>query len=124
MGFMPGPDGVVRSMNVHGAGAQRSDPKSGDPKSPMWVQGRGPQGGEVRIYNYARAVRGIDPASVRLVPPDVTPLPPPLPPLPPPRRGGLSARRARGVRADSGWATIGVTPLAWSAQGAPNAKSP
>ena len=86
MGFMPGPGGQVQAMNVHGAGAQRSDPKSGDPKSPMWVNGRGPQGDEVRILNYARAVRNIDPKSVQLVQPDVTPLPASArrPPGPPP----------------------------------------
>ena len=43
-------------MNVHGAGAQRSDPKSGDPA--VWKSGRGPQGDEVRILNYVRCVRG------------------------------------------------------------------
>ncbi len=43
-------------MNVHGAGAQRSDPKTGDPK--VWSGGNGPQGDEVRIYNYVRCVRG------------------------------------------------------------------
>jgi hypothetical protein len=43
-------------MNVHGAGAQRSDPKSGDPAN--WPYGHGPQGDEVRIYNYVRCVRG------------------------------------------------------------------
>ena len=43
-------------VNVHGAGAQRSDPKSGDPSD--WPYGRGPQGDEIRIYNYVRAVRG------------------------------------------------------------------
>ncbi len=43
-------------MNVHGAGAQRSDPKSGDPAD--WADGLGPQGDEIRIYNYARCVRG------------------------------------------------------------------
>ena len=42
--------------NVHGAGAQRSDPKSGDPAE--WADGMGPQGDEIRIYNYARCVRG------------------------------------------------------------------
>jgi len=81
MGFMPGPDGERHAMNVHGAGAQRSDPKSGDPKSPLWANGLGPQGDEIRIYNYARAVRNISPGSVRLVQPDVAP-PPPLPPPP------------------------------------------
>ena len=43
-------------MNVHGAGAQRSDPKSGDPGA--WKNGNGPQGDEVRIRNYVRCVRG------------------------------------------------------------------
>lgn len=43
-------------QDVHGAGAQRSDPKSGDPR--QFPLGRGPQGDEIRIYNFARAVRG------------------------------------------------------------------
>jgi hypothetical protein len=43
-------------VNVHGAGAQRSDPKSGDPK--RWVDGFGPQQDQRRILNYVRAVRG------------------------------------------------------------------
>ncbi|MFX1273743.1 MAG: DUF1566 domain-containing protein [Promethearchaeota archaeon] len=43
------------SMNAHGAGAQRSDPKSGDPAD--YPQGHGPQGDQIRIYNYVRAVR-------------------------------------------------------------------
>lgn len=44
----------VDNVDVHGAGAQRSDPKSGDPS--RW----GPMGGQrdqVRILNYARCVR-------------------------------------------------------------------
>ena len=41
--------------DVHGAGAQRSDPKSGD--STAYSQGHGPQGDAVRIDNYARCVR-------------------------------------------------------------------
>jgi len=45
-----------RRINVHGAGAQRSDPKSGDPK--QFPQGRGPQGDDIRIYNFVRCVRG------------------------------------------------------------------
>lgn len=56
MGFMLGPDGRKRAMNVHGAGAQRSDPKAGNPSN--FPEGRGPQGDEVRIYNYVRCVRG------------------------------------------------------------------
>ncbi len=43
-------------LNVHGAGAQRSDPKAGDPAS--WPHGNGPQGDVVRIYNFVRCVRG------------------------------------------------------------------
>jgi len=42
-------------MDVHGAGAQRSDPKVGDPKA--FPTGRGPQGDAIRIYNYVRLVR-------------------------------------------------------------------
>jgi len=43
-------------MDVHGAGAQRSDPKSGDPSD--YPYGFGPQGDVRRIYNYVRVVRG------------------------------------------------------------------
>ncbi len=42
-------------MNAHGAGAQRSDPKSGDPAN--YRNGLGPQKDEIRIYNYVRCVR-------------------------------------------------------------------
>ena len=45
-----------RMIDVHGAGAQRSDPKSGDPAN--FPFGRGPQGDVIRIYNYVRLVRG------------------------------------------------------------------
>ncbi|MBT3200595.1 MAG: DUF1566 domain-containing protein [Phycisphaerales bacterium] len=45
-----------KQMNAHGAGCVRSDPKAGDPK--QWSEGHGPQGDEVRIYNYVRCVRG------------------------------------------------------------------
>ena len=44
-------------MDVHGAGAQRSDPKVGDPND--YPQGHGPQGDVIRIYNYARLVRDL-----------------------------------------------------------------
>jgi hypothetical protein len=47
--------GSPRFADVHGAGAQRSDPKSGDPAD--YPHGRGPQGDVVRIYNYIRCVR-------------------------------------------------------------------
>ncbi|MCP4092869.1 MAG: DUF1566 domain-containing protein [Planctomycetes bacterium] len=52
-GFGVGAGGNL--INVHGAGAQRSDPKSGNPAT--WSGGFGPQNDEVRIFNYARAVR-------------------------------------------------------------------
>ncbi|MHA1686427.1 MAG: Lcl C-terminal domain-containing protein [Candidatus Heimdallarchaeaceae archaeon] len=55
MGYMPSPTGEKVYMNVHGAGAQRSDPKSGDPND--YAGGLGPQGDEIRIYNYVRCVR-------------------------------------------------------------------
>ncbi len=41
--------------DVHGAGAQRSDPKIGEPTA--YPQGHGPQGDAVRINNYVRCVR-------------------------------------------------------------------
>jgi len=44
-------------MDVHGAGAQRSDPKIGDPDD--YPTGRGPQGDAIRIYNYVRLVRNV-----------------------------------------------------------------
>ncbi len=51
MGYMNG-----TWMDVHGAGAQRADQKSGDPSN--YPTGHGPQGDAVRIYNYARCVSG------------------------------------------------------------------
>jgi hypothetical protein len=47
--------GSYRYTDVHGAGAQRSDPKAGDPA--MFPHGRGPQGDVIRIYNFVRLVR-------------------------------------------------------------------
>jgi hypothetical protein len=66
-GFGPSPDGPPGAgpqdaaagdyhyVDVHGAGAQRSDPKAGDPA--LFPHGRGPQGDVIRIYNYVRLVR-------------------------------------------------------------------
>ena len=45
-------------LDVHGAGAQRSDPKVGNPAD--WPTGHGPQGDVIRIYNYVRLVRKIN----------------------------------------------------------------
>ncbi len=56
MGFLGFQGRSKQLMDVHGAGAQRSDPKSGDPGD--YPQGRGPQGDDIRIYNYVRCVRG------------------------------------------------------------------
>lgn len=59
LGFMTGPEGGSATlMDVHGAGSQRSDPKTGDPAD--WPQGNGPQGDVIRIYNMVRCVRGGD----------------------------------------------------------------
>jgi hypothetical protein len=52
MGYM---DGSWR--DVHGAGAQRSDPKMGDPAD--YPTGHGPQGDAIRIFNYVRCVRTV-----------------------------------------------------------------
>ena len=43
------------SVNAHGAGAQRSDPKTG--RAEDFPTGRGPQRDQIRINNYARCVR-------------------------------------------------------------------
>ena len=43
-------------MDVHGAGSQRSDPKTGD--ASRFPFGRGPQGDVIRIDNMVRLVRG------------------------------------------------------------------
>ena len=51
MGYMNG-----AWQDVHGAGAQRSDPKTGSAAD--YPQGRGPQGDAIRIDNYVRLVRG------------------------------------------------------------------
>ena len=48
--------GRYQLLDVHGAGAQRSDPKTGDPGA--FPHGRGPQGDVVRIENFVRCVRG------------------------------------------------------------------
>lgn len=58
LGFMQVPpnSGNYVLMDVHGAGAQRSDPKFGDPEN--FPYGFGPQGDVIRIFNYVRLVRG------------------------------------------------------------------
>lgn len=53
MGYMQG-----AWVDVHGAGAQRSDPKQGDPAA--YPFGRGPQGDAIRIYNDVRLVRNAE----------------------------------------------------------------
>jgi hypothetical protein len=53
LGYMSG-----QWLDVHGAGCQRSDPKSGDPSA--YPFGRGPQGDAIRIYNFVRPVRDAD----------------------------------------------------------------
>lgn len=59
MGGMPpgrATQGQLRLVDVHGAGAQRSDPKAG--RAEDFPRGRGPQGDVIRIRNYVRLVRG------------------------------------------------------------------
>lgn len=43
-------------QDVHGAGSQRSDPKTGD--ASQFTNGHGPQGDAIRINNYVRCVSG------------------------------------------------------------------
>jgi hypothetical protein len=52
MGYMNG-----TWEDVHGAGAQRSDPKQGNPGD--YPHGHGPQGDAIRIFNYLRCVRNL-----------------------------------------------------------------
>ncbi len=57
MGYMTAPwdPATAAWLDVHGAGAQRSDPKEGDPAD--FPLGRGPQGDAIRINNFVRLVR-------------------------------------------------------------------
>ena len=59
LGFMaePFPPFNVSLLDVHGAGAQRSDPKTGSADD--YPEGHGPQGDVVRIDNFVRLVRDI-----------------------------------------------------------------
>jgi len=59
LGYMeqpPAGSGIYNLLDVHGAGAQRSDPKDGNPAD--YPHGHGPQGDVIRIFNYVRCVRG------------------------------------------------------------------
>jgi hypothetical protein len=58
--------GEKELMDVHGAGSQRSDPKTGD--ASQFPYGRGPQGDVIRIENMVRCVRGGDVAQVNITP--------------------------------------------------------
>lgn len=57
LGWMQDSQGGYELMNVHGAGAQRSDPKTGD--AGAYPYGHGPQGDVIRIDNFARCVRTV-----------------------------------------------------------------
>lgn len=54
-GFLPPPLGNYQLTDVHGAGAQRSDFKEGEPED--YPVGYGPQGDVIRIYNHILLVR-------------------------------------------------------------------
>jgi hypothetical protein len=60
LGWMEEPpeSGNYSLLDVHGAGAQRSDPKVGNPDD--YPYGFGPQGDVIRIYNYVRLVRNVE----------------------------------------------------------------
>ncbi len=56
LGFMKRPNSETRTLlDVHGAGAQRAEPKEGNAAD--YPNGHGPQGDVIRIENYARPVR-------------------------------------------------------------------
>jgi hypothetical protein len=57
LGKVESPPGSGRRvwMDVHGAGAQRSDPKTATPG--VWTEGFGPQGDDIRGANLAKCVR-------------------------------------------------------------------
>ena len=55
--------GDYELLDVHGAGAQRSDPKRGDPAD--YPNGRGPQGDDIRVYNSVRCVHELSPPKFR-----------------------------------------------------------
>ncbi|MCV6590083.1 MAG: DUF1566 domain-containing protein [Marinobacterium sp.] len=59
--------GNYNLLDVHGAGAQRSDPKTGD--AAEFPYGRGPQGDVIRIENMVRLVRDADPSELDSVAP-------------------------------------------------------
>jgi hypothetical protein len=60
MGYMTDPMNSSRAgwIDVHGAGSQRSDPKTGNAVD--FPHGFGPQGDAIRILNYVRLVRNIN----------------------------------------------------------------
>ncbi|QGY39395.1 DUF1566 domain-containing protein [Pseudodesulfovibrio cashew] len=72
MGYFapPGSSAAKLFLDVHGAGAQRSDPKSGNPA--RFPQGHGPQGDDIRILNYARCVTD---GGVAMIEPENLPIP-------------------------------------------------
>ncbi|WP_235868853.1 DUF1566 domain-containing protein [Vibrio superstes] len=59
LGFMKRPNSETRTLlDVHGAGAQRAEPKEGNAED--YPYGHGPQGDVIRIENYVRAVRDLN----------------------------------------------------------------
>lgn len=54
---IPPDSGNYFLYDVHGAGAQRSDPKDGDPGAEEFKHGHGPQGDVIGILDLARCVR-------------------------------------------------------------------
>jgi len=48
------------NMDVHGAGCQRSDPKTGNSEDYPYINDHAPQGDEQRVFNLVRAVRIIE----------------------------------------------------------------
>jgi hypothetical protein len=104
---MQSPTGGTTLMDAHGAGAQRSDRKTGSVSN--YPQGSGPQGDVVRINNYVRLVRG---ANVTLTTNTAGVTATPSAPIgQPPRQGqppaqGQGQRPVLGQSIQSGWPVI------------------
>jgi len=98
-----GPPGQEAWVDVHGAGAQRSDPKTGDPDD--WPFGHGPQGDAIRIFNFVRCVRDSDLSSDQIDADPVTPPEQHLLATPSPAIGSAT------IRFDLGEATSGTLEI-------------
>jgi hypothetical protein len=107
LGWMQNPgSGEYVLQDVHGAGAQRSDPKIGDAAD--YPYGHGPQGDVIRIDNLVRCVRATDAAvATGGEPPAASGTTTPAPATPSSAPGAMDGPLADAAR------RLGVTEQAW-----------